>query len=54
MRSYPRTATVFERGRPGADRVHLRPRGEFWDELRALFKHRAKVEIVAETSAAPA
>jgi hypothetical protein len=28
--------------------------GEFWDKLRALFKHRAKVEFVAETSAAPA
>lgn len=28
--------------------------GEFWDKVRALFKHRAKVEIVAETSAAPA
>jgi hypothetical protein len=28
--------------------------GEFWDEMRALFNHRAKVAIVAETSAAPA
>lgn len=28
--------------------------GEFWDKVRALFKHRAKVEFVAETSATPA
>jgi hypothetical protein len=28
--------------------------GEFWDKVRALFKHRAKIEFAAETSAAPA
>jgi hypothetical protein len=28
--------------------------GEFWDKVRALFRHATKVEIVAETSAAPA
>ena len=29
-------------------------RGEFWGKLSALFKHPAKVEFVAETSATPA
>jgi hypothetical protein len=28
--------------------------GEFWDKVRALFRQGAKVEIVPETSAAPA
>lgn len=28
--------------------------GEFWDKVRGLFRQGAKVEIVAETSAAPA
>jgi hypothetical protein len=28
--------------------------GEFWSKVRALFRHAAKVEIVAEAPAAPA
>jgi hypothetical protein len=28
--------------------------GEFWDKVRALFRPAAKIEIVTETSAAPA
>jgi hypothetical protein len=28
--------------------------GEFWDKVRGLFRHNARIELVAETSAAPA
>jgi hypothetical protein len=28
--------------------------GECWDEVPALFRHNARIEFVAETSAAPA
>jgi hypothetical protein len=57
MPSYPRTTVVFERGRPGADREHLRPRGDFWDKVRALFVHNARVvadnPAVGKVAAAP-